>query len=224
MKALLIPALAILLSALLDNAPAAESRVAAGLIGYTELQTNLPGGRHETDDSSSVGGPVEMVTPNVVAGIKQRHGFVAERIGHRRAVGLERIALSAGQPEIVALGLAPGGFGNDVLHFQGDAQESLRAETVPTALPSVAPHLSSQTGGNVRQHQPASRSSSGSGQPRHLSRTRAYALRSASRSGTSPGWYREGTSSAFSLDWATSTNSCSDNVSRSDNSLKGELP
>ena len=46
MKALLILALAIQLSAPLDNALGAEPQVADRLIGYTELRTDLPGGRH----------------------------------------------------------------------------------------------------------------------------------------------------------------------------------
>ena len=46
MKALLSLTLAILPSALLDNALGAEPQVADRLIGYTELQTDLPGGRH----------------------------------------------------------------------------------------------------------------------------------------------------------------------------------
>ena len=46
MKALLILTRPILLSALLDIAPAAEPQVADRLIGYTELQTNPPGGWH----------------------------------------------------------------------------------------------------------------------------------------------------------------------------------
>jgi Tol biopolymer transport system component len=46
MKALLSLTLAILLSALLDNALGAEPQVVDRLIGYTELQTDLPGGRH----------------------------------------------------------------------------------------------------------------------------------------------------------------------------------
>ncbi len=46
MKAMLVTTLVTLLSVLLDIAPAAESLDADRLIGYTELQTNLPGGRH----------------------------------------------------------------------------------------------------------------------------------------------------------------------------------
>jgi len=46
MKAVLIPAVTILLLAPAENVRAAEPRVADQRIGYTELQTDLPGGRH----------------------------------------------------------------------------------------------------------------------------------------------------------------------------------
>jgi len=99
--------------------------------------------RSSANNVQPICAPRKMLMPILRAGIEQRNGFAAARIGRRQPRAFEFVAAIAAQRKVMGIGRAAGGLRNNMVHHHGHA-DRLWAPAITASMPITVGHMLAQ--------------------------------------------------------------------------------
>ncbi len=120
--------------------PEGSDEQGVGVVGEVQRGHSGPSDRRLADDPQSIGGPAEMLGPELQSRIEQCGNLAGLRIPRHCPVGLVSIAQRAAQPEVGFLIGPPLRPGEDMFDLKASHHQVLWAQAVAATVSASYPH------------------------------------------------------------------------------------